>query len=487
MNADYQLRHATVSRHGSFWALQTDANTKDMLRELSRAASLPSRLQHIDAGAAYALDAQRMLKEDVVIDFMDGQFAVSGADLSAFTPVEVAPGSYVMVRSNTATGDTSSGVLPHSLSTITPEELDNLTVDVPELTAPGIWFLIPKPPTINPIVLATKKPGVNLSYGIDFFTSANFIITQLPPAEYFDNGGILATVAEVSFESFDSFVSDSPRSKKGRKWVTTFARRAQSVELFRRAAAEFCGLLVLQDDDVLLNAVKLPDDTVIYAFASAGVVHVDYAHTPLELGTAYPAGYVVCDRFEMRSRVTHGQNFLTSSGYPVSLRGVFGIDVQLPADGIVAASYEYVDANDSPHVKLHYGGGADKLALLWANQMAQEKRTGQMFSDAVGWTTSTFSNPATFPPTIDMSVRIRNFYRNRLQLLVVEGLPDAYRFELHRFMAQHSPVGTIVLLADSGAAIMTPSEAAPPPVNRAEYPTPVTSYSYDTEVLSNTN
>jgi hypothetical protein len=482
-NADYQLRHATLGRHGSFWGYQTDLKTRDMLRELSRTASLPSRLQHIDAGAAYALGARKILKEDLVIGFQDGEFAVVGPDMQAYVADEISPGVYTLVRDNNYTGQTSMLTpRPHRLSTMTQEQVTALSSDVPELSTAGTWYLIPKPVDVNPIVLSTKKPGVNLAYGVDFFTSTNFIITQLPPADYFESGAIIASVAEVSLESFESYVSDSPRQKKSRKWVNTFARRAQSPELFRRAAAEFCGLYVLPNDDVLLNAAMIQDGTYIYAFANAGVVHIDYPHTPIAIGATYPAGYVVCAEFELRSERTHGVEFLVSSGVPIDLGGLFGLPLQLPADGFVEYSYTYVSQSLKTHVQLYMAGALPDLQLMWSSQMAHEQRTGMFLSTYLGHDNpATFPSGGAFPPAVDFADRLRLFYGDRLMLLVVDGLPDKFRFELHRFVNEHSPIGTVILLADMDAPELTVMPVAEPPPSNTQPPVGTTLY--DTKPL----
>jgi hypothetical protein len=482
-NADYQLRHSTLGRHGSFWGYQTDLKTRDMLRELSRTAAIPSRLQHIDAGAAYALGAQKILKEDLVIGFQDGEFAVVGPDMQAYVADDISPGVYTMIRDNAYIGQTNTLTpRPHRLSAMTQAQVTELSFDVPELTAAGTWYLIPKPADINPISLSTKKPGVNLAYGVDFFTSTNFIITQLPPAEYFESGAIVVSVAEVSLESFESYVSDSPRQKKSRKWVNTYARRAQSPELFRRAAAEFCGLYVLSNDDVLLNTSMLQDGTYIYAFASAGVVHIDYPHTPLAIATTYPAGYVVCDKFELRNSRTHGAGFLISTGAPIDLSGLLGLPLQLPSDGLVSYSYAYVSQSLKTHVRLYMAGTAPDLQMMWSSQMAHEQRTDLFLSTQLGHDNPvTFPSGGSFPPVVDFASRLRAFYGDRLTLLVVDGLPDKFRFELHRFLNEHSPVGTVILLADMDATVLGVLSVAAPPGSNTQPPAGTTLY--DTEPL----
>lgn len=463
MKADFQLRHATVSRHGSFWAYQTDQKTRDMLRELSRASAVPSRLQHVDAGGAYALNAQRSIKEGLIIDFTDGHFVTTGTDMQAYVPVLLDAGQYPAVhgspyvRSNSAPGVSGSSLRPHILSTLSAAEVTALTADVPQLLRPGVWFLIPKPVEINPIALATVKPGVELVYGIDFFTSKNFIITQLPPAEYFAAGSIVVSVAEVLFESFDAYPSDSPRNKQSRKWMNVYAKRAQSLELFRRAAAEFCGLYVLQDNDVVLNAIKRADDSVVYAFANAGIVTVDYKHTPLVAGVAYQAGHVVCDQFDIRTSDSHGSSFLTSPGVPVDLSGIFGVPVHMAANGQVPCTYQYVDHLMRPHLRLYFHGALEHLSMLWAMQMTHERMHKTNLAAEIGGgldDVDTFQSGSSNLPKIDYASLLVGFYGRRLALLVIDGVPKTAKFELARFMRDHAPTGTIVLLADQDSDII---------------------------------
>ena len=467
MNADFQLRHTTVRRHGSFWGSKTDANTTGKLRALSKTAAVASRLQHIDTAGAYALGAQKMIKEDVIIDFRDGHFAVTGPDMQSYVPVMTdVNGVYEMLRSADAPGVSGSTPRPHRLSSMTDAEVASMVADVPALDAVGTWFLIPKPADINPIILTTVKTGVTLVYGVDFFTSKHFIITQHAPAEYFAPGAILASLVEVYLDAFDSYTSDSPRSKKGRKWVNTFTKRSQSMELFRRAAAEFCGLYVLPEDDVVLNVLQLPDNSCAYAFADAGVIVVDYDHTPLTPGTIYRAGHVVCDQFELRSQATHGDEFLTSSAAPIDLSGIYGMTVQLPADGMVACSYAYTNIASIPHLRLYYGGTLQNLELVWALQMMHENLTGNSLATVLGGgldDVDTFPDGIDFPPMIDAAEMLTSYYGRRLFLLVVDGLPESYEFELDRFIRDNTPTGAFLLRADIGAPVIDPPTVVPPP------------------------
>ena len=473
MNADFQLRHNRLGRHGSFWGTQTEPKTREMLRELSRTASLPSRLQHVDAGGAYAVGAQKALKEGVIIDFADGHFVLSGPDMQVYVPGDVTDGIYTMIRDNATAGLSGTVFRPHKLSSLTAAEVAEMTADIPTLAAPGNWFLIPKPVEVNPIMLATKVAGVEFIHGVDFFTSKHFIITQHPPAEYFAAGTIVATMAEVWLESFDAYPSDSPRTKKGRKWVNTYAKRAQSIEIFRRAAAEFCGLYVLQHDDVVLNVIELTNGSVVYAFAQAGVVVVDYPHTPLDQGVAYQAGHVVCDQFEIRNSSTHGAAFLTSTGKNVDLSGLFGVPLQLPDDGMVECSYEYMHpATYVPILQIYFGGDMEHLQMVWATQMAHELRTGNSLATALDALLATgLSDSDTFPipNSIDFASVLHNFYGSRLHLLVVDNIPAACKFELQRFVREHVPAGNIVLMVDMDATQIAPVAAAAPPEGNIFY------------------
>ena len=387
------------------------------------------------------------------------------------------------VYSNSATGRTSTNPRAHRLSTLSDDEVTALTTDVPTLLRPGVWYLIPKPAEINPITLATIKPGIELVYGIDFFTSKNFIITQLPPAEYFPAGSIVVSVAEVSFESFDAYPSDSPRNRQSRKWMNVYAKRAQSLEIFRRAAAEFCGLYVLQDNDVVLNAVQRSDGSAVYAFSNAGVVTVDYAHTPLTVGTAYPAGHVICDQFEIRTIDSHGSTFLTSSGSLIDLSGIFGMPIQMPADGQVPCSYYFGDELRRPHLRLHLNGALEHLSMIWAMQMTHERAHGTNLAAAIG---GDISSVDTFPsdnaeiPVIDYAALLTGFYGRRLAMLVIDNLPNSSRFELSRFLREHAPTGMIVLLADADAEPLTPPPAVTSDLtydeNELHYQTSVVTY-----------
>jgi hypothetical protein len=430
---------------------------------------VPSRLQHIDTVGAYTLNAQRSIKEGIIIDFKDGHFVTTGTDMQAYVSSELDEPQYSIiqaptyVRSNSATGTTGTNPRPHRLSSLSVSEVAALTSDVPQLLRPGVWFLIPKPSEINPITLATIKPGIELVYGIDFFTSKHFIITQLPPAEYFTAGSIVVSIGEVLFESFDAYPSDSPRTKKTRKWTNAYSKRAQSLELFRRAAAEFCGLYVLQDNDVLLNSIQLSDGSVVYAFANAGVVVIDYAHEPLTAGSAYPIGHVICDKFEIRTAESHGESFITSTGALIDLSGIFGVPVQMPEDGQVPCSFYFADSLNRPHLRLHLNASIEHLSIIWAMQMTHERMHGTSLAGELGGGLEhidTFPNDGTNKPEIDYAALLTGFYGNRLAMLVIDNVPESAKFELSRFIRENSPTGSIVLIADFDAdPIVLPPEA----------------------------
>lgn len=458
MNADFQLRHLIVGRHGSFWGAQADAVTKDRLRSIARVGGMASRLQHIDVTAAYAAGNRSMLMEEVTFPFIDGNFATVSSFSNSFDLFETLNADNHPVHTLTRNVGTGSNQ-NHAMSLLTPAEAAAMLDEIGAVSQAANWYVIPKPEWLNPLTLSTTQPGVTLVAGVDFFSFSRSIVTRENPAEIFTPGAITAQIAEVMLDTSNSFVADAPRDRLSQKWLSIYAKRAQSMELFRRAAAEYCGLLVLPEDDALL-AVKQAGTSWVYAFANLGVVKVDYMHSPLTVGQTFRQGYIVHDMFEIRNKDTHDSGFINALDFGVSIEGITGKDLRFsPGVDVGLSTVEYAPTG-APILRLYFSGSQQDHDAVWAFWRANELMSGNFLSDALGYTSSDFLSGAL---SIDFGSLIEEFYGPRLQVLTCGEMSDPMFERLKTFVRNHKPIGNIVLIsanstpADDFLAVETPA------------------------------
>ena len=443
--ADYQLRHGLLGKVGTMWSRQVDADTREKARAITEVSGCSDILRDTDTIARYATTGGRIVADNISFRFVDGNFATTGRNPSDYTHVtaETLEGDFVSLALREETLDTLSAPTPTKIAQLDAEFLAAIA-DV--VLPPGDWYLIPIPKDITPIVIESAT-GAMLVAGIDFVTHPGCIATRLSPADTFLPGLVRIVAGYVDLPQPHSFVLGAPVSRRCSKFLIEYARKSQSLSAFRRAAAEYCGMYVFPDPDIILGSVVI-GTSVVYVTASAGAIRIDYPHDALQHGDYVDAGRVVAPRFEVWAEsVSPAVSLLSKladAGVITSLDGVLPVKgLYAPQLNSVLLDYADVDPiSGKPHVRIHLDGDPAALAALWERQRQHELATGeflydQFFSDGAG---------ARMIPFDELML---GYFGPQLAAVLYGGMPADMEALLLRFVREHRPAGCVMLTASA--------------------------------------
>lgn len=441
MRADYQLRHGMFGKTGTVWSRQVDPTTRSRARAITEIAGSASILRRLDVTAAVAAGIRRVVVDDISFRFLDGDFAVIGRNQNSYTHVTVEGEPLALVGDE----ETSATPFAANLSALDARFLDNIAGAEDHLSADEDWYLIPMPHEISPVVIEGVG-GLTLVAGVDFSTHRGYIATRHAPAEVFPSGLVRIVTAMLDLPAPHSYVLSAPVDRRSSKYLMQYAKQAQSLRAFRLAAAEYCGMHVFEEPDVILSAVDVPGATV-YITASLGALRIDYPHTALQPGAVVGAGFAVSPRFEIWA--TNATSAATLLSKATDIEAVVSLDGVLPIKGLYAPTdarvlIDYVDVDPvsgKPHARMHLAGATEVLEQFWELQRQHELATGYFLFDQfmeVGQTTK----------LIPFGTLMEDYYGPQLSMVVYSGMATEMRDALLRFVSEHKPVGCVILTAE---------------------------------------
>ena len=448
MKTDYQLRHQLFGRLGSLWSRQVDSTTKTRARNIVAAAGNAPTLRRLEVAAAGTLAQGKVAVEDATFRFVDGDFAFVGQSQTDYTHVTAHPSDDGEITS-LALRDSSGATVetlptPTSLAALTADFL-RLSIGAEETLQSGCdWYLIPVPEELTPTIIVSKD-GDHLVSGIDFSAHKGYIATRENPATVFPSGIVRVASGMLEVTAPNSYVMGAPVVRKCGKYLAEYMRKTQSLDSFCRAAAEYCGMFVFQEADVVLASISVPGGAV-YVMAGAGPVRIDYLHTPLAAGQEIQPGHIVSARLEIATEATHPTlDFVASdTGEDISLDGV------LPIKGLswtprtrVLADYVEVAIGGTPHLRLHFNGSEEALQALWDTQRRHELATGVYLYDEIAQGAESL--------LVDVGALLQSYYGPQLVLLVAN-VPDAQMYDhLMEFVNDCKPAGVALLTSVIGS------------------------------------
>ncbi len=436
--ADYQLRHGMLGKVGSVWSRQVDEATRQQARAVTEVAGCAGILRGLDTLAHYATGAGRTLVDDLHFRFVDGNFAVLGRNMSDYTHVGDGGAAHPAVPAMVAVPT------PTSIAKLEPEFLSAIVGAEDVLPAGSDWYLIPTPIGVTPVVIESKS-GDMLVSGVDFTAHTGYIATRLSPTTVFPAGLVRIVAAYVDLPQPNSFVLSAPVGRRCSKYLMEYARKTQSLRAFRRAAAEYCGMYVFPEHDIVLGMRVIPGATV-YTTAAAGALRIDYPHMPLPVGHVVSAGTVVGPRLELLTE---------SASSPVSVfsraldaGAVVSLDGMLPVKGLLAPNsssvlLDYVEIDPisgRPHARLHVEGPQPALDALWSKQKRHELATGEFLYDQ-------FFPDGGSQRLLNFGDIVASYYGTQLTLLLYADLRSDMEALLLRFVSEHKPAGCVMLTA----------------------------------------
>ncbi len=445
---DRHLQYSVMGLLGSFWSRVATEDTRSQARALATLAANVPELRRLDVPMQKLSSTRSAMVERVRVPFLDGEFVYVGEDMARAWRQTLGlddETTLVAVRRDLGTEIPRSHIIHGADGRPLGFGLGHLlTVEegVGGLGSLDSLYILPIPSDLTPIIIATKFQDRVLLQGIDFETGPGYLVMRESPGELFFAGGFTVLAGMLELRLPYDFTMQVNGPAFGHTFIAAYQKGSVSQGSFEKAAAQACGLLVLEADDTLLMATRLTAEITRYIFQNLGVVDIDYPHAALEPGRDYGKGFLVGNGFRVMSGQTSGWLRRAVGDRTVSVEGVTSVpNLYLPPG--MALAY-YAEEGDAPHARVHLQGNELSLVAYWALQRQHERLTGLYLADTIGMTAE---RPRV---TVDMHALIETFYGKRLLLVLPEldGAPASYKKRLSEFVLREKPVGSAVLIAE---------------------------------------
>ncbi len=440
-NADYQLRYAALGMTGSFWARQITPEAREQARVVTSLMANSGGLQRMDEPINQLLSQRRVLVENLVVPYLEGDVAFVGPDLFDYFRGVLGLEEGATIRLAKLTDRTIVDPGPG-----TPNGLFVASVgDESDFPGTEPLHLVPMPEGLVPLVIGTRVKDVVLVSGIDFEAREGFIVMREAPGRLFTAGGIVVLTGSKELPAPYNYTNHVDGRPYGNRFTSFYQRTSQSKTSFECAAAEAAGMLVLPVTDTVVLADAI-DGGTRYVFAILGVIDILYPHAPLTPGASYQAGHIVTDRFAIMARDGADYGWVSRA---TADSGSYSLDGVLPTKGLtLPVGQVYADWTEQtggkPHLRLHLTGSGGALDAFWLAQKEHELRTGNYLSDALGVTTE---DAARF---VDFASLLASYYGDMLLVvrLGMDYADPAYKDRLLRFLQREKPIGSVMLISD---------------------------------------
>lgn len=216
--------------------------------------------------------------------------AADNVDLVAATAVGASAPEHVFVRLDT---NNCVSLAKVGLNITTNPPTDSLAVSAESVISigdPAQYFAV-KIDNEGEVISVTDG-RTTLEYGAEFISVPGWLIFREHPSVVFEGRSVRAHV--IVYRDIMAHTLDSKGERAARSSVWRNRYMKQTVDLFtlQRAAAESAGFYVTPSSDFLLWSTHAAGVSC-YAFATAGLVTVDYPHHKLLPATAYPEGFII--------------------------------------------------------------------------------------------------------------------------------------------------------------------------------------------------
>lgn len=433
LRADYQLRHQLFGQQGSLWERQADDTTRTRVRRIVKAGGNASVLSELDQIAATVVNASSVLVEDVFFRFADGNFAVVGQPQRdyAFRKSVLDDGTRLHFAYRRSTTTKGNAAIPTQIALVSADFLRLISAADGTFSADRDWYLVPIPYGMTPLVIEGRGEDVFLVNGIDFTSRDGYIVMTDDPAIVLPTGLVRVCSAYRKVSPANSFVLSATPDRFSSRYLAEYTYKTQSMAAFKRAAAEYAGLYVVKEADVVLEAREVAEDVWVYGFAKAGAVEIDYIHTPLKKYQQLQPGFIISGQFDVvMSEKNDAVDLkkLIAYDWPGSVRlnGIF------PVNGLTWDGKSLVEVTASggtpKHLHLHFDGLDEDLQRLWDFQDLHETQTGVYLSNLIG-----------LPSYIDFWDFLFDFYGSQLCLVLFANHSPAINVRMWHFMLEHHP------------------------------------------------
>lgn len=423
---DRELKAGPLGYAGAFWQRHASTITRKALEHIARGPSLID----LDVSAPAARDVE---VHNTTFRIIDGDFSVLGSDPEAFAFSTADGVTGLRVDSETGRlGDAASWTGKLNVG-------GGVAISLPQ---GHDWCVFRCAQDLMPVVLNSAIG--HLIRGIDFLSMQGLVAVRDNPAELWPDGVVTVVRGRRTVQAPNVFTLSGDVGQQTTTWLSEYAKRRQSISAFRRAAAEYCGMTVLTTDDLVLR----DDGSGAYVLAKSGLIRIGYAHTPLVVGSVYPAGYVVAGKLDVFTPAwADGKSSVYAEEdaeihLPGAEGAVFSLDGIFPVKGLTwnsALPVAVTAGSPSPSTGVNYGewnfsGSPSALTRLNAVQASREDATGMPLSVEFG----------TLPVFLDFGAYLSQALGSSL-LVVSSDCDGLMRDLLREFVTLHHPAGCVAL------------------------------------------
>jgi len=228
-----------------------------------------------------------------------------------------------------------------------------------------------------------SRDGKIMIRGIDYFGGNGIVRTRHHPDQLF-SGYLYGLGVSTPNPYLLDFIYPADQAGPA---LHRFVRQLQTPIVFEAAAAQQAGLVVAEQDTLVIDRVRHPDGSYTYVHEK-GTWRVRYRHNPLPIGHLVPQYGNVGDHI----RVLHGRAGTVwwravdwTGGLDLSqlapVRDVFAKDQPVRVEVVGQ------DPDTGKHlVEFWLDGPEDQVALYWHTVRTGERLTGVWMSDLLGLT-----------------------------------------------------------------------------------------------------
>lgn len=451
------IAHGALNRHlfgirlGTIWNEGVAKEARPILRSLLEFSNCSNAYAALQGLPRWLLGDNQEILQKHLFTIDPRQVVQIGADLQqrlllrAATPelgylITYRPGSYDLGLSGHA------ALLTEDAEILSAEDgfyllfpMENAETEL-NIRAEDLYprYVVPFPFDLHPVSLLTSTR--TLVVGLDFAQGDGCLVFNESPAVIFPDGKFIAQTSARTRKALLSYTLQLDGCQTSGHHVVRYLRETQSLPAFQLAIAEIAGAVIIPWD-ATLHEVTTVNGAKKYYF-DAGVLTVNYAHTPLTAGTRYSKNTIIGGVVAVHGRQSAGDSWYRALDWGDGL----SLDGLCPFKGLRAPDQPCrafaVAASTDVHVRLSLQGDSEVLARYWEHVRRSELACGKYLNAVVGLTGVSdvkFVNP--------MEIIFRYLLANRgiAIWLDKEALGPLADKRARDFIAREKPVGSIPL------------------------------------------
>jgi hypothetical protein len=296
-------------------------------------------------------------------------------------------------------------------------------------------YAVPFPDEVTPVSIFSSR-GLLVS-GLNFVKSEGCLIFFESPEILFPDRRLLVKAAYRKQRSVMSFTWRADNLLTAGHYVANYLRNSQTAAAFQLAVAEIAGAAIIPWGSRLREIRQQGGDT-LYAF-DAGLLVVNYRHTPLVVNTLYDADTIVGDVVNVTGP---GRTDNWWSG--ISWGTGMSLDTLCPFKGLQFPSGSvtaYAVSSDAVlHARFPLLGDTAVAAKFWEYVRQNELITGKLLNSVIG-----LPNGSATASVVPIDIAFEYLLKDRAFVIKLDKNALGYTRSMQalNFIAREKPVGSL--------------------------------------------